>query len=62
MEHWCSAVATRSVACQAPLSMEFSRQAYWSELPLSPPGDLPNPKIKPASFASPALAEFLIHS
>ena len=39
--------------CQAPLSMEFSRQEYWSGLPFPSPGDLPDPGIKPAS---PALA------
>ena len=33
--------------CQAPLSMEFSRQEYWSALPFPSPGDLPNPGIKP---------------
>ena len=32
-----------TVACQAPLSLEFSRQEYWSELPWPPPGDLPHP-------------------
>ena len=32
-----------TVACQAPLSMEFSRQEYWSGLPCASPGDLPNP-------------------
>ena len=32
-----------TVAYQAPLSMEFSRQEYWSELPYPSPGDLPNP-------------------
>ena len=36
-----------TVAHQAPLSMEFSRQEYWSELPFPSPGDLPNPGIKP---------------
>ena len=36
-----------TIACQAPLSMGFSRQEYWSGLPCSPPGDLPNPGIKP---------------
>ena len=36
-----------TVACQAPLSMEFSRQEYWTGLPCPPPGDLPNPGIKP---------------
>ena len=34
-----------TVGCQAPLSMGFSRQEYWSGLPFSPPGDLPNPRI-----------------
>ena len=38
---------------QAPLSMGFSRQEYWSRLPCLPPGDLPHSEIKPAS---PALA------
>ena len=41
---------------QAPLSMGFSRQEYWSRLPFPTPGDLPNPQIKPGSLASPALA------
>ena len=36
-----------TVACQAPLSMVFSRQEYWSGLPLSTPGDLPNPGSNP---------------
>ena len=36
--------------------MEFSRQEYWSRLPCPPPGDLPDPGIKPKSFALPALA------
>ena len=34
-----------TVACQAPLSMEFSKQEYWSGLPCLPPGDLPNPGL-----------------
>ena len=45
-----------TVACQAPLSMEFSRQEYWSGLPFPTPGNLPNLGIKPTSPASPALA------
>ena len=45
-----------TVARQAPLSMGFSRQEYWSGLPCPPPGDLPDPGIKPAPLASPALA------
>ena len=42
-----------TVAPQAPLSMEFSRQEYWSGFPCPPPGDLPKPGVKPLS---PALA------
>ena len=38
-----------TIAYQAPLSMEFSRQAYWSGLPFPSPGDLPDPGIKPGS-------------
>ena len=45
-----------TVACQAPLSMGFSRQEYWRGLPCPPPEDLPNPGIKLASLMSPALA------
>ena len=41
-----------TVALQAPLSMGFSRQGYWSRLPCPPPGDLPNPGIE---LRSPAL-------
>ena len=40
-----------TVACQAPQSMGFSRQGYWSGLPFPSPGDLPNPGIEPASPA-----------
>ena len=40
----------------APLSMGFSGQKYWSGLPCLPPGDLPDPGIKPASLMSPELA------
>ena len=45
-----------TVAHQAPLSMEFSRQEHWSGLPFPPPGDLPDPGIEPMSLKSPALA------
>ena len=46
-----------TVARKAPLSLLFSRQEYWSGLPLPPPGDLPElGGTKPASLASPALA------
>ena len=44
------------VACQAPLSMGFSRQEYRSGLPFPSPGNLPNPRIEPKSLRSPALA------
>ena len=45
-----------TIARQAPLSMGFSRQEYWSGLPFPPPGDLPDPGIEPVSLISPALA------
>ena len=48
--------APGTVALQALLSMEFFRQEYWSGLPFLFPGNLPNPGIKLASLASPALA------
>ena len=48
----CPTLATLlPVVFQAPLSMGFSRQAYWSGLPLLTPGDLPNPGIEPMSSA-----------
>ena len=45
-----------TVTHQAPLSMGFSRQEYWSALPCPPPGDLPDPGIEPVSLMSPMLA------
>ena len=39
-------VTPRTVACQAPLSMEFFRQEYWSGLPFPLPGNLPDPGIE----------------
>ena len=44
------------VACQAPLSMGFPRKEYWSGLPFSSPGDLPNSGVESISPASPTLA------
>ena len=38
------------------LLMEFSKQEYWSGVPFPPPGDLPDPGIKPTSLMSPALS------
>ena len=51
---WLSATPW-TIAHQAPLSMGFSRQEYWSGLPCPPPGDLPNPGIETAPPAPPAL-------
>ena len=56
----CSAVSDSlqfpwTVYHQAPLSMGFSRQEYWSGLPFPPPGDLPDPVIQLRSLVSPAL-------
>ena len=42
-----------AVVCQAALSMEFSRQEYWSGLPFPPPRNLPSPWMEPACLASP---------
>ena len=46
-----SSVTPWMVDCQAPLSMGFSRQEYWTGLPFPSPGNLPNPEIKPPSPA-----------
>ena len=46
----------RTVARQAPLSMRFSRQEYWSGLPWPLPGESSDPGVEPASLMSPALA------
>ena len=61
--NWCSdaqSCATLcdpwAVACQAPLSMEFSRQEYWCGVPFSTPVALPQPATEPTSLMSPALA------
>ena len=45
-----------TVACQAPLLMEFSRQEYWSGLPFPSPGDLAYPEIEPSLLESSAVA------
>ena len=46
-----------TVACQAPLSMGFPRQEYWSDLTFPIPRDLPNPGMEPTSLVSPALSD-----
>ena len=52
-------VTVWTVACQVSLSMEFSRQEYWNGLSCPPTGQPPDPEIKPASPASPALGQAL---
>ena len=56
---WCLTVCdpTDYIAHQAPLSMGFFKQEYWSGLSCLPPGDLPHPGIESASLVSPALAD-----
>ena len=44
-------LTSRTVAHQAPLSMEFSKPQYWSRLPFPSPGDLPDPRTEPGSPA-----------
>ena len=57
LSHFNSAFATLwTVACQAPLSMAFSRPEFRSGLPFPSPGDLPNPGIELTSLMSPELA------
>ena len=52
-----------TVAHQAPPSMGFSRQEYWSGLPFPSPGDLPDPRSQAASLGTPGLARgFFIRS
>ena len=46
----------QTIARQAPLSMGFPRQEYWSGFPFPSPGDLPNPGIEPTSLMSSAVA------
>ena len=49
----CLFVTPWAIGSQAPLFVEFSRQEWWIGLSFSPPGDLPNPGIEPASPALP---------
>ena len=51
-----SFVTPWTIALQAPLSMRFSNEAYWSGLLFPPPGDPPDPGIEPMSLTFPALA------
>ena len=54
-QSWPTLCTPRTVAHQAPPSTGFPRQEHWSGLPLPPPGDLPDPEIKPAYPACPEL-------
>ena len=51
----------KTVGCQAPLSIRFSRQEHWSGLPCPPPGDLSNPGFKPTSCVVLHCRRFLYH-
>ena len=58
----CLFATPRTVDCQAPLSLGFSRQEYWSGLPHPPPGGFPDPGMEPGFPVAPALAGgFLKH-
>ena len=48
-------------AHQAPLSLRFPREEYWSGLPFPSPRDLPNPRIEPRSLVSPVLARWILY-
>ena len=50
-----------TISCQAPLSLGFSRLEYWSGMPCSPPGDLPDSGIEPESPALQGYSLLLSH-
>ena len=56
----CLTASPWTVAHQAPLSMEFSRQEYWSGMLFRSPGDLPTSGIKPTFLVSPALSSWFL--
>ena len=49
-----------TATCQAPLSMEFSRQEYWSGLPSPPPRDQPEPSVEPTSLISTCIGRCIL--
>ena len=57
VEEWTVAMdcSPWTVARQSPASMGFSRQEYWSGLPCPPPGDLPDPEVKPPALQADSL-------
>ena len=50
-----------TIACQAPLSMAFSRHEYWSGLPFPPPGDLIAPGIEPVSLNNSFIGRWVLY-
>ena len=56
LSHFRLCVNPWPIACQAPLSMGFSRQEHWSGLPFPSPGDLPDLGVEHASLRLPALS------
>ena len=56
LSHFRLCVTLWTIACQAPLFMEFSRPEYWSGLPVRSSGDLPNPGNEPGSPALQAVS------
>ena len=55
LQSYLTLVSPWNVACQASLSLGFSKQEHWSGLPVPPPRDLPDPGMEPMSVMSPAL-------
>ena len=55
LQSWLTLYNPRNIDHQAPMSMAFSRQQYWSRLAYPAPGDLPDPRTEPTSLKSPAL-------
>ena len=64
LSHFCHvqlSVTLWTAACQASLSMGFSRQEHWSGLPCPPPGDPPHPGIKPTSLISTCIGSLVLY-
>ena len=64
LSHFCHVLLFATlwtVAHQGPLSMRFSKQEHWSRLPCPPPGDLPNPGIKPTSLTFSAFGRWVLY-
>ena len=61
LQHHSSKVSSWTIVHQVPLSMEYSRQEYWSGWPFPSPGDLPNPEIEPRSPHCRQILYYLSH-